>query len=437
MYASRAKTFLIEATTMQLAFFALAVVICLPLAEGQRRPRNCFWQPWSPYVKCTCCNKYDGRTCEKYCLRYRNKIPAGRGGRDCIGRSVEYTKIKCSCRRSCGLPPKQCRGHGEVHYHSFDGLYYHFQGVCKYTLVEDTIGFFKILVKNRQWPFASDTSATKYVELHMPLAEDGEQTIRLLGPSLEQIQVGPDESALSDVGVFFSNSLYTIQKVGDVMTFESGVLGLRVEFEMVRWTTPPANFPGYGDVTVTLGTQWMADVDGLCQNYNGDVSDDVEDGLSYKVFDSEDEDCDDFPSESDDKCSRSRRAKRAATKFCKSVPTIISRDAIDKMPPQDFKGWMGDCVIDFCSSTNMRCAITTFFAGFVRTFGVDPKGWREKFDCPMTCGVNEVFLYGGQACEAHCANERVTWCTKRPRDGCYCQKGYIRCNGRCIRNLRG
>ncbi|CAH1800341.1 unnamed protein product, partial [Owenia fusiformis] len=388
-------------------------------------PVDCVWGPWSKDTKCTCCDE----CCFKYCLRYRKKKPAHDGGRDCVGQSTDYVIRKCD-KKECAKTwekPKRCWGWGDVHYHSFDDLEYNFQGVCKYTLVEDTIGFFKVFVKNRQWGNRA-LSVTQYVEIH--LAGD---IIRLDGPG--SIQVKVNGIPLPPESLPYNTQWYTANVVGNTTTFESTPLTLRIQFNIHH---------GYGDVYITLGRQWMQMVDGLCKNYDDNTPNDCTDkagtdllgnpnkgkllGISYKVPDPQDPDCVDMLRTSGPTCPA--QTKAAANKFCGS----FVNDIAVSMTKAEIKTWVDNCIMDYCAAPDAKCDIMeAFFVAIRRGEGQDiMEEWRKIFKCPRQCGLNEVYLYDGPGCEPHCVESELRWCAEHRREGCFCKPGYIRCKGKCI-----
>ncbi|CAH1792700.1 unnamed protein product [Owenia fusiformis] len=400
-------------------------------------PVDCIWGPWSKDTKCTCCDD----CCFRYCLRYRKKKPAQNGGRDCIGQSTDYVIRKCD-KTECAKTwenPKRCWGWGDVHYHSFDDLEYNFQGVCKYTLVEDMIGFFKVFVKNRQWANTA-LSVTQYVEIH--LAGD---IVRLDGPG--SIQVKVNGNPLPAGSLPYNTPWYTANVVGNTMTFESTPLTLTIQFNIHPYNSPP-KAPGYGDVYVTLGRQWMQMVDGLCKNYDDNTPNDCSDkagsslignpnkgellGISYKVFDPQDPNCVDMLRTLAPTCPT--RINAAANQFCGSIVSNVGffKEVIDMMTNAEIKTWVANCIMDYCAAPDAKCDILEAFVANRRGEGQDMEGWRKMFNCPRQCGPNEVYLYDGPGCEPQCFESELRWCAERRREGCFCKPGYIRCKGKCI-----
>ncbi|CAH1777132.1 unnamed protein product, partial [Owenia fusiformis] len=378
----------------------------------------CTWGPWSNETLCTSCDQ----SCSQFCLRYRKKHPPQNNGNDCVGPSMEYAIRKCiggDCvnhsslylqansttpkhekddqknDERISLKPKRCWGYGDVHHSTFDGLKYDFQGVCKYTLVEDiTQGFFRVFVKNRKWKLTG-TSVTQYVEIH--IAGD---VVILDGPGLKRIKVNGNHIKQSSLP--YNNARwYTANVVSNSLTFESTPLSLSIKFIVHPYSNRPAA-PGYGDVWVTLGRQWMQKVDGLCKNYDDIIQNDWKDkngnylaekdtnkesllGTSYKVNDPQEPRCVDIVRTKT--LPSTPIIMAAASKFCRSIimRSGFFKQVVDRMTVEEIKTWEANCKMDLNAEPKARCDILEAFVITYRNNARDIIGWRENFNCTIEC----------------------------------------------------
>ncbi|CAH1777129.1 unnamed protein product, partial [Owenia fusiformis] len=417
---------------------------------------DCTWGAWSEDGMCTSCNEQ----CIKYCMKYRKKNPAQKRGKDCIGVTLMHVTRKCTggkCaknpergKRQASEEQQQCRGWGDVHYITFDGLEYNFHGVCKYTLLEDTtiLKSFKVFVKNRRWGLTG-TSVTQYVEIYNGGTQETVRLDGLDGVGLKRIKV--DGRPVDRIPFNGRDNWYTASIVGNRLTFDSDIFDISIAFTVSPRDNQPYS-PGYGDVMVTLGRQWMlqADpvgidkVDGLCKNYDGIRENDWKDkngadltnkpdkekllGTSYKVLDVQDRNCVDMITLKVNTPPQS--IIHSATEFCRGIvnPNGIFKQIV-RPRERGLKTWEANCRTDFTAEPNAKCDIAKAFADIHSDNGRENKEWRKELKCTIQCGQNEVYMHHGPGCEEHCEEDKPRWCDNKRREGCFCKPGYVRCNG--------
>ncbi|CAH1785880.1 unnamed protein product [Owenia fusiformis] len=326
--------------------------------------------------------------------------------------------------------PWNCYGWGDPHYKTFDGFRYDFQGDCKYSLVRDINGSFEIEVKNfRAFHFiASSVSVTKYADVYI-----GNDVIRL-GPGIN-VKVNSTKVTLLP----HNSEFYSIDVSGSSIQFNCPVLSLNVVF----------NF----GISVSLGEQWRNKVDGLCKNFDGNLTNDQSDasgtdisgqrnkgtllGNSYQVLDPEEPKCKSSLTEDLPDTCKNDMAKKEAKDVCESVvnPTGPFAECIKRLSKEFLQDFVEDCMVDYCDNPENGCNIVSKFAEETCTReGVDIPIWRDDFGCKMECAENEEYLPNGPGCETKCLEKEQTFCNTLNREGCFCKTGYIRCEGKCVDN---
>ncbi|CAH1777131.1 unnamed protein product, partial [Owenia fusiformis] len=330
--------------------------------------------------------------------------------RRCAGGECEKTDTIYKGRKKRQTPKepptKECSGTGDVHYSTFDGLKYDFQGICTYTLVEDTtfLNTFKVHVKNHHWNSA--TSVTKYVEIHLPEKPNVWTIIRFEQDGHGKNEIIVDGDPVED-RPYVQNGWFSADFSGNRFTFESKPFSLIVRFNVYPYSSRPHN-PGYGNVWIELGSQWMGKVDGLCKNYDNDTKNDWTDkegtdltgnpdrgtllGTSYKVDNQEDRVCGNMIRDRIAAGPRGRKIKRPflppppipeALKFCSSIISQngFFKQIVNNHERSDFDTWESDCKMDYSAEPKAKCDILETFVVTFRNNARDIMGWRENFNC--------------------------------------------------------
>ena len=181
-------------------------------------------------------------------------------GVDNVGTVVDECGVCFGDGSSCQQDGATCQASGDPHYTTFDGLGHHFQGHCEYVLTEDCkAGDFKIHVRN----VGDGVTVTRGVALDIR----GVGYIRLLQGlvvELNGVRVNHFPYRVPSDGSRISRFYNRVR----VHLASSGVVVLWDGLHMVQVTVPPS----YRNRTC-----------GLCGQFNGVPSDDLEarDGILY------------------------------------------------------------------------------------------------------------------------------------------------------------
>uniref|UniRef100_H2Z9C0 VWFD domain-containing protein n=1 Tax=Ciona savignyi TaxID=51511 RepID=H2Z9C0_CIOSA len=311
--------------------------------------------------------------------------------------------------------PAECSAIGDPHFTSFDGLKYNFQGDCSYVMSENfcgnqTTGSFRVVVENI--PCGSNDvtctkSVTAYVYNHVIKLTKGD---------------GEPNAPSAPHGF-----QYNIRK-GSIYYILDTNIGLAV-----LWNKENA-------VKVQLQPNLMNKVCGLCGNFDGDMSNDLQTrdgdvvanpndfGNNWKTAES----CPDA-SRDPNPCQESPERAPWAEKKCAVINGEAFAECHSKVDPATYyENCMYDtCGCDFGGDCECFCTAVAAYAQACASAGVCVN-WRDNEICPVMCEVynpgfgseynNETCEWKYNACGDPCpptCDDRSPDCAWKTLEGCY------------------
>ncbi|XP_076860864.1 mucin 5e [Brachyhypopomus gauderio] len=335
------------------------------------------------------------------------------------GQSVESNCKSCVCNGGkwyCqGEPcPGVCEVFGNGEYNTFDSKWYHFDGHCQYTLVEDASqnGLFAVRVESVP---CCDEALTCSRSVSVELQKEVTLTLRDMNVT-QKMQAGWHLQ---------TQSLYSVHTVGLYIIISVPELGFTLFWD--RHTR----------VKVQLHARWKGQVRGLCGNFDGKVTNDLLTSSSSLVFSTQEfgnswkaavPPCSDvtlpvFP------CQRHSYCSAWAQRRCMILYSDTFKDCHLKEDPHPY---YEACVLESCS-----CEFEGKFLGFCTAVAAYAEActtqnicinWRTPDLCPVycdyyneegqyswhyepcgqikTCGKNNPFTGKLEGCYPRCPPER-------------------------------
>ncbi|XP_039662365.1 IgGFc-binding protein-like isoform X2 [Perca fluviatilis] len=389
-----------------------------------------------PAAKCGCV--YEGRN-----------IPAGesfwadQGCRrrcECVAgsRHVECQDKGCGAGQQCqvvegirkcqAVSHSTCQATGDPHYVTFDKMKFDFQGTCVYQLValcskDPELVPFEVLVQN-DYRGSKVVSFTKLVEIKVYSL-----SIVITKTHKGLIMVNNE---LVNLPVTLDEGLVSVYKSGwsAVVTTK---FGLKVSF---NWESA---------VYVTLPSNYMGAVCGLCGNYNGKSQDDLipkngdkpvspaDFGVSWRV--AEIPGCVDGCKGVCPDCDITQKVQYEKGDFCGLLrdPKGPFRDCHAKVDPA---GYFEDCVYDVClykGRKDVLCQAITSYTSACQAVGAKVYSWRTSQFCAVKCSVHSHYEICATGCPASCQSLiPPQGCQAQCEEGCSCDEGYILSGDHCV-----
>uniref|UniRef100_A0A4W3GPY7 IgGFc-binding protein-like n=1 Tax=Callorhinchus milii TaxID=7868 RepID=A0A4W3GPY7_CALMI len=344
-------------------------------------------------------------------------------------------KSKCKLREQCALvdgvpscvPTSQatCWASGDLHYISFDGGRFDFQGTCVYQLAalcynDPNLIPFKVDVQNNH----RGNNAVAFTKV--VLIEVHETTIVI---SVDN----PLRITVNQVSVALPYNLDTNR----IVAYRSGWtavvktdFGLRVTFD---WKSR---------VSVTLPSNYANSVCGLCGNYNSDREDDlkmpdgkpapsaVAFGHSWKVADIPG--CTAGCTENCPVCDTASKVKYQGRNYCDIIRSRTGpfRDCHATIDP---KGFFESCVFDVCQYQGIQaplCDALSAYTEVCQQAGVEVHQWRSNDFCPSNCPRHSHYELCGSGCPTTCSPSEG--CEASCKEGCQCDSGFTLSGEECV-----
>ncbi|XP_072769863.1 alpha-tectorin isoform X1 [Nerophis lumbriciformis] len=322
-----------------------------------------------------------------------------------------------------------CVVFGDPHYHTFDGLLYHFQGTCTYLLARPCwevagLPFFSVEAKNEDRGVA-DVSWLRDVTV-----EVYGHRITLPKGSLGTVQV---DSLVKTLPVQI--------QLGAIRVYQSGMaVALETDFGLL------VTYDGQHYASISLPSSYFNNTCGLCGNYNDDPSDDpvLPDGtLAESVAElgggwrAEDADwrCTDGCVDNCTVCDPLTEAFYFTSDYCGLINKTDGpfRDCRAVVDPTAF---VFSCVYDMCSNKDnitTLCQAVQAYALACQAVGVAIRPWRSRTFCTLACPPFSHYQVCTSACPASCSDiTSPLYCAHPCTEGCQCDPGFVLSGSHCV-----
>ncbi|XP_051776740.1 IgGFc-binding protein-like [Erpetoichthys calabaricus] len=320
------------------------------------------------------------------------------------------------------LPKAVCRVWGDPHYITFDGQHFDFQGTCTYTIAKTCIG--------TSDPLTFNVEAKNENQGNLGVSCLKEIKIAVYGYSI-MVSRGENGRVKINQNLYFLPVKLEDVKVNIYESGDNGVLetdfGLQVTFD---WNQL---------LFISITSTFMGQLCGLCGNYNGDPSDDLQmvDGSQSRDVVSLARSW--MVPDGDSKCSHSCNGKcksfdelpvanYSSDQFC---GLLVKKDGPFRechvvLNPKRF---MDACVHDVYRNGGLQallCQALKTYADICRVAGAKVFLWREQSRCPRFCPPNSHYESCGSACPATCSNPHAGETCRRPCiESCQCNEGFV------------
>uniref|UniRef100_A0A3Q3INL2 VWFD domain-containing protein n=1 Tax=Monopterus albus TaxID=43700 RepID=A0A3Q3INL2_MONAL len=355
-------------------------------------------------------------------------------------RRVECKNKGCGAGQQCqvvegirkcqAVSESTCQATGDPHYVTFDKKRFDFQGTCVYQLAalcskNPELVPFEVLVQNDHRG-SKVVAYTKLVEikvysLSIVITKTHKGLIMVrVNEELVNLPVTLAEGQVS----VYKSGLYAVVTVN---------FGLKVTF---NWESA---------VFVTLPSNYMDAVCGLCGNYNGKPQDDLipkngdkpvsqaEFGTSWKVADIPG--CVNGCKGVCPDCDINQKVQYEKGDFCGILrdPKGPFRDCHAKVDPA---GYFEDCVYDVClykGKKDVLCQAITAYTTACQSAGAKVYSWRTNEFCAVKCPANSHYEVYADPCPATCQSlGPPVGCQGQWKEGCSCDEGYMLSGDICV-----
>ncbi|KAM6428800.1 IgGFc-binding protein-like isoform 2-T4 [Liasis olivaceus] len=376
---------------------------------------------------------------DQYYLSGQTFYPTNNCNMECTcqtGGAVTCYEFSCGLSEECKtvdgfqkcqpISSATCSVSGDLHYFSFDGFPFNFQGTCSYVLAKTTsdskskLTPFTITAENEAWG-TGQVSVVKQVSVEVYGFK-----LTLLKKKKGQVQVnGVFQSLPIDL---FEGHLKAYQHGTKVLIKTS--FGLVVSYDLVY------------HVRITVPSSYQKQMRGLCGNYNGVKDDDfmlpngkktsdvAAFGASWKVpVPGAVGPCSDGCSGRN--CLNCAEEKKNIFKQRNYCGILTASDGPFQACHSyvDPNVFFNDCIYDLCQSNGDSQALCPSIQSYVsacQETKVLIQPWRSPSFCPLSCPPNSHYEECADLCSADCSglmSPRI--CPETCAEGCQCDLGYF------------
>ncbi|XP_019725167.1 alpha-tectorin isoform X1 [Hippocampus comes] len=322
-----------------------------------------------------------------------------------------------------------CVVFGDPHYHTFDGLLYHFQGTCTYLLARPCweaagLPFFSVQAQNE------DRGVSAVSWLRDVTVEVYGHRVTLLKGTLGTVEV---DGLLKTLPVQLQLSAVRIYQSGLAVALETD-FGLLVTYD------------GQHYASISLPSSYFNNTCGLCGNYNDDPADDpvLPDGTLAETVaelgggwraEGADWHCTDGCVDNCSVCDAQTEAFFFGPDYCGLINKTDGpfRDCRAVVDPTAF---VFSCVYDMCSNKDnitTLCQAIQAYALACQALGVTIRPWRSRTFCALTCPPFSHYQVCTSACPASCSDVTAPlYCAHPCTEGCQCNQDYVLSGSLCV-----
>nr|XP_054596325.1 IgGFc-binding protein [Nothobranchius furzeri] len=389
-----------------------------------------------PEAQCGC--TYEGRyipsgeafwadqNCKQWC-----KCSPGSRRVECQNKGCgagQQCKVVNGIRKCQATSNSTCQATGDPHYVTFDKQKFDFQGTCVYQLAalcstDPELVPFEVRVQNDHRG-SKVVSYTKLVEIKVYST-----SIVITKTYKGMIMVNEE---LLNLPVSLNEGRISVYKSG-LFAYVTTDFGLKVSF---NWESA---------VFLTLPSNYMSAVCGLCGNYNGRSQDDLtpkdgnkpvnptDFGSSWRV--AEIPGCVEGCKGVCPDCDITEKVQYEKNDFCGMIrdPKGPFRECHAKVDPA---GFFEDCVYDVCLYKGLKdvlCQAVTSYTSACQEVGANVYSWRTNQFCDVRCPANSHYEVCAPACPSTCSTlAPPQGCQASCKEGCICDEGFILSGNLCV-----
>ncbi|XP_059497253.1 IgGFc-binding protein-like [Stegostoma tigrinum] len=390
-----------------------------------------------PLGKCGCLYQ------DSYYRLGQTFFPRGKCGERCVcqdGGIVKCHEMECGPNEECkvvagvrgcySITSGWCTIAGDLHYRTFDGVSFNFQGSCTYTLATvcqggEDLPNFTVTARNQQL-HPEERPVTSQLEVHVHgYALTLERSVRW------RVKVNGTRTNLP---LRLSEGRIIVYQLGHRVQIQTE-FGLNVSYDL-----------SYSS-RVTVPGRYKGRICGLCGNFNDKKEDDlvspagkdtkgVTDFVQSWSTPGPGEACKQVDGKYPLQCPKNKTAVLQNAMYCEflglpSGPLSVCHSTVDPQP------FIRDCLFDTChanGNTQVLChSLRAYMDVCQAAAGINLNNQAQSKLCTMKCPENSHYEACADTCATTCAGvTEFANCPETCNDGCQCDEGFYANGDTCV-----